>query len=248
MKKILRNAGSILLMAVLSILVFSTAALAAEVPGIKMPVTMKLSSYKPNTPEELVVVLTAKDAACPMPAEAVDGVYSMTVSGEGVKEFPEITYPKVGVHEYTIHQEPGTHKRGTYDDTVYNVTVYVTNAENGGLETTTLIYIDGVEEKQGEIAFMNSYRRPPSDDDDDPKPTKPATEITDHDIPKDSGITDHDIPKDSGITDIIDEMIPLGPLPQTGTLWWLVPVLGAAGVMMFLTGLYRNRSCGRDDE
>lgn len=235
MKKILRNAGSIILMAVLSILVFSTVALAAEAPSIKIPVTMKLSKYKPYNPEELVVVLTAKDAASPMPAEAVDGVYRMTVSGEGVKEFPEITYPKVGIHEYTIHQEPGTHKRGTYDETVYNVTVYVTNAENGGLETTTLIYIDGVEEKQGEISFMNSYRRPPEDD--DPKPTKPTTEIT-----------DDDIPKDSGILDIIDELIPLGPLPQTGTLWWLVPVLGVAGVTMFLTGLYKNRSCGRDDE
>ncbi len=60
---------------------------------------------------------------------------------------------------------------------------------------------------------MNSYRRPPEDDDnipnkdDDPKPEKPTTEIT-----------DDDIPKDSGILDILDEMIPLGTLPQTGTL------------------------------
>ncbi len=96
-----------------------------------------------------MVVLTAQNKVSPMPEGSVDGVYCMTVSGEGVKEFPEIQFQRHGVMEYTIHQEPGTHKRGTYDETVYNVTVYVTNAENGGLETTTLIYVDGVEEKTG---------------------------------------------------------------------------------------------------
>ena len=68
-----------------------------------------------------------------MPEGTEDGVYKMTVSGEGVKEFPEIVFPKVGIYEYTIHQEKGTHTRGTYDETVYNVTIFVTNTEDGGL-------------------------------------------------------------------------------------------------------------------
>ena len=244
MKKIVRNAGSILLIAMMSILVFCTAALAAEAVSVKLPVTMKLSSYHPSTPEELVLVLTAKDETCPMPEGSVDGVYKKTVSGEGVKEFPEIVFPKVGIHEYTIHQEKGTHTRGTYDSTVYKVTIFVTNTEDGGLATTTVSYVDGVAEKQNEMAFSNSYRRPSSGgggggSSSKPDPTQPTTSIVDNDTPLDDG---------NIITDIIDSIPPLATLPQTGTLWWLVPILACAGVLMFVTGLYKNRSSRNDEE
>lgn len=242
MKKILRNAGSILLIAMMSILVFSTAALAAEAKSVKLPVTMKLSSYHPSTPEELVLILTAKDETCPMPEGTVDGVYKMTVSGEGVKEFPEIVFPKVGIYEYTIHQEKGTHSRGTYDETVYNVTIFVTNTEDGELATTIVSYVDGVAEKQNEMVFSNSYRKSSSGggggSSSKPDPTQPTTSITDNDTPLNDG---------NIITDIIDSIPPLATLPQTGTLWWLVPVLACAGVLMFLTGLFRSRN-GRNDE
>lgn len=71
--------------------------------------------------------------------------------------------------------------------------------------------------------------------DDDPDPTRPTpTEPAQKDV-----ITDDDVPY--GVLDIGDELIPLGLLPATGTLWWLVPILAAAGIFLFIFGVYRNR-------
>lgn len=39
-----------------------------------------------------------------------------------------------------------------------------------------------------------------------------------------------------------------GKLPQTGQLWWPVPVLAAAGFMLLLAGAYRKRKAGENNE
>ena len=60
MKKILKGAVSILLMAALSIPMFSMAAMGAEateVPVVQFPVKLELTGYKPFTPEPRSVLL-----------------------------------------------------------------------------------------------------------------------------------------------------------------------------------------------
>lgn len=246
MKKIIRGAGSILLAAALSILVCSTAAFAAESenPGIKIPVTMKLSGSVPSKAEELTVVLTAKDASCPMPEGTEDGICRLTVIGAGVKEFPEITFTKTGVHEYTIHQEKGSHSRGRYDDSVYHMTIYVTNAEIGGLEATALVYMEGNESKQGAVTFENSYRRSGgggSSDRDPIRETDPGTIIDPDEVPLagDSGSPDTIV-----LDEIGDPDIPLAIFPATGdeTVIWLYVVLLAVGIVGFAVTLFRKET------
>ncbi len=61
-------------------------------------------------------------------------------------------------------------------------------------------------------------------------------EVPPNDLPEDptpSGKPDptEDIPKDS---------VPRAKLPQTGVLWWPIPVLFAAGIMMFIIGFVRR--------
>ena len=45
-----------------------------------------------------------------------------------------------------------------------------------------------------------------------------------------------------------DPDVPMGDLPQTGQLWWPVPILAIAGLILLLVGLIRRRVGGYDDE
>lgn len=246
MKKILKGALAALLTIALTIPMFSMAAVAEETPSVEIPVTIHLSGSVPSTKEDLAVVLTAADAACPMPENAVDGVYKMTINGEVTQNMAPITFSKVGIHHYTIHQEPGTKTKGTYDETVYDMTIYVTNAETGGLETTVVLHLDGVEAKPGKVEFTNSYRSsggggggstggggdPTSGGGGTPGGGPGTTTITEAETPT---------------TTILPFDVPLA-LPQTGTLWWLVPILAVAGIVMFLVGMAKGRKKTEDDE
>ena len=55
-------------------------------------------------------------------------------------------------------------------------------------------------------------------------------------------------PEEEEFEDIFDEDVPLGPLPQTGQLWWPVPVLGALGLILVGAGLYLMRKDRRKRE
>ena len=70
-------------------------------------------------------------------------------------------------------------------------------------------------------------------------PGNPPTSIDDGDTPLGGGFGGN-IP-----TEVIgDSGIPLSALPQTGTLWWLVPILAAAGTLMIVLGLVRRKNSG----
>lgn len=45
-----------------------------------------------------------------------------------------------------------------------------------------------------------------------------------------------------------DPDVPLGDLPQTGQLWWPVPILAIAGLMLMIVGIIRRRTGGYYDE
>ena len=222
MKRLLKGAISTLLVGLMSIQLFGMTVLAEEVPTIKVPVKVSVTGAYPHPAETFDVVLKAEDAIYPMPEGSTDGCYTIQVNGGTVAEFPEISYPALGIYQYTIHQEKGTNSRGTYDDHVYKLKVYVTNAEQGGLESTTILYIDDINTKYKEVEFVNHYT-PRNDDSDDPvKPTQP----TDPTLPTDTIVDTVEPDPVSGVLGAFDGLEPpfgvLGAfdlLPQTGTLW-----------------------------
>ena len=241
MKKLIKGTISILLTMALSMPVFSMAACAEDVPVVEVPVTIGISSsYKPT--EDYKVVLKAVDADCPMPEGSTDGTYTMTVSGAKTQNLGKIAFPKLGIYHYTIHQEKGTHSRGTYDSTVYKMTVSVTNAANGGLEATTIVYVNNVNEKSGSASFSNSYTKS-SGGGGGGGSSSSSGGATTVGGPGVTEIADPEVPT----TTILPFDIPLA-LPQTGTLWWLVPILALAGIMMFVVGFVKGRRNSEDEE
>ena len=160
----------------------------------------------------------------------------------------------------------GTYKNGEYDKTVYQMVVYVTNVETGGIEATTVVYIDDTRTKYERVDFVNNYKRIDNGDrdDDTEKPTPPPTTAAPTTeapttAPSPStptpdeldlyNIGNNGIPLgDMGLWNLGEGGIPLAVLPATGTLWWLAAVLACVGAVMFLAGFYRNRSCDKDEE
>ncbi|MCC8358159.1 MAG: LPXTG cell wall anchor domain-containing protein [Oscillospiraceae bacterium] len=181
-RKIMKVFSSLLALALC--LAAVPAAFAADDPVCVLDVTVALEGTLPEPAETLSVVMQADDASYPMPAGAVDGTYTMSVSGAGTYSFPTITYSRVGVYTYTIWQEPGTDATCTYDDTVYTLTVYVTNREDGtGLDSTAILYPDASGDKAGSATFTNVYPTiTPTPDPTDPPAT--ATPTPTGDAPK----------------------------------------------------------------
>ena len=140
-------------------------AYAAELPGVSVPVTISLSGTLPYPAEDYTVVLKAEDAAYPMPSGTISGAYTVTITGKGTKNFPVISYDRVGVYTYRIYQVAGTNKKCTYDDTVFTLKVTITNKEDySGLEATAVLYPDSDGEKLPGAEFVNKYQvAPPSD-------------------------------------------------------------------------------------
>lgn len=134
--------------------------MAAEVKGASVNVKIELAGTLPEKSEDFTIQLTADDSSVPMPEGSKDNVYSMTITGEGEKAFPSITYTKLGIYEYTIKQVKGANKDCTYDDSVYSLTVYVTNSETeeGAFEISYALYEDGGTEKLDEVIFKNEYK------------------------------------------------------------------------------------------
>jgi len=239
MKKMKKYAGFLIMM-IVGMLACSMTVMAEESPQIKVPVNIELTGSKPYKSEDFKIVLKAEDATSPMPAGSVDGKYEAVITGEGTA-YLEITYPKVGIHNYTVHQEPGTNAKGEYDSTVYHMTVYVTNVETGGIGATTILYIDDINTKFESVDFVNNYWRTNGGGggSSSNKRTVQVENIVDEEVP---------LGVQGAFEEILDDFIPLAVLPATGTLWWLVAVLACAGAVMFFMGFYRNRSCGKDEE
>lgn len=154
-----------LVMTVMCSMIMVLPVYAAELPGVSVPVTIYLSGTLPYPAEDFTVVLKADDAEYPMPNGTVNGVYSMTITGEGAESFPAITYDRVGIYTYTVYQVAGTNKKCTYDDTVYALTVTVSSkTDYSGLEATAVLYTDSEGDKLSGAEFENKYKvETPSD-------------------------------------------------------------------------------------
>ena len=245
MKKLLRCGISTLLIAMLSIQMLCINAVAAEHPSMKLPVTIEQKGDYPYKAEELNVVLKAADTACPMPEGSADSVYTLPVTSGTTGEFPEITFPKLGIYNYTIQQEAGDHARGNYDETVYQMRVYVTNAESGeGFESTVLLYIDDINTKYASVSFENTYAYRENDGGSSKNPTKSPTEPPTTAPLEVDEVDDEDL---FGVLGAFDEF-PFAVLPATGTLWWAVPILVLGGIVLMVLGRRRSRESDGYDE
>ncbi len=179
-RKYLRTLAMLLIFPMLFMLLVPTVS-ASSLPGLRLPVTVKLSGGPPTEDEDYTIVLKADNPEYPMPEGSLDGSYTMTIKGEGSKELPEINFSSVGVYTYTISQLAGVNELASYDDKVYNLVVFVTNAKNGsGLEITVNLYLLGEKEKQDELLFLNNYEKEPSQEVEIPEPEdKPKEEAED---------------------------------------------------------------------
>lgn len=149
-----------MVMSIVCCLVAAQPALAADQPGISVPVKVSLSGTLPSQEETFTVTLKADDAAYPMPTEAENGVYSISLTGAESKNFPTMVFDKVGIYTYTIFQTAGANKKCTYDSTVYTLQVTVTNDEsddNEGLVATVAMRPGTGDEKLPEAEFKNVY-------------------------------------------------------------------------------------------
>lgn len=132
---------------------------AAEGPEISVPVTISLSGTLPHPAETFTVLIKADAPEYPMPHGTVDGICSMTITGEDTKHFPAITYGRVGVYTYKVYQIAGANEKCTYDDIVYTLTVTVSNrADYNGLEVTAVIHPDSEGAKVPGVLFENKYK------------------------------------------------------------------------------------------
>lgn len=162
MKKVKRAHKTLrlLIFALLCLTVISPSALAAEHKTLEINATLVTSGPLPETPEQSSMILSADDIGQPMPQGAVQGKFTLNISGSGTYQFPKITYDKVGTYQYTICQFQGSDPECKYDPISYKLKVLVSYAQAGGLDITTLVYKKGDAEKSPQIIFFNSYAAP----------------------------------------------------------------------------------------
>ena len=107
MKKNIKNMAITLLILVMYLMMITSPVLAVELPITKIKFSVSLEGTLPTKEEKFTVNLKANNINNPMPEGTVNETYSMTVEGEDIAYFPEITFSRVGVYNYTIWQEKG---------------------------------------------------------------------------------------------------------------------------------------------
>ncbi len=148
------------LTAFLCVCMLPTAALeAAESPlgqSIDIPVEITAEGAVPSEPETYVVSLKAVNDSAPMPEGAEGGTAGLQINGPGESAF-SFHFDKPGVYQYQISQTPGSKSNCVYDSTLYTLYMYVTNAQDGGLDINAYLEKDDDEGKPEKAAFHNVY-------------------------------------------------------------------------------------------
>ena len=84
---------------------------------------------------------------------------------------------------------------------------------------------------------------------DDPPPLEEFPNLPDIDIPdEDPPLAGPPNENQDDLTNIEDEDVPLASLPQTGMLWWPVPILAVSGMFLFILGWGLHRRQQNDEE
>ena len=126
------------------------------------------------------------------------------------------------------------------------------NAHRWDVEETSISgWNSSVDSDDGRSFTVTNRKKPDGNGGggNDPSPTPPPDEITikDPEVPL-SVPPLEDEPEDPEEIEIDDPDVPLGELPQTGQLWWPVPLLAVSGMFLLLFGWGRSRRERYDEE
>lgn len=102
------------------------------------------------------VILTAEDAANPMPVGSEAGEYILTAP-KGEYTIP-ITFTEVGYYYYKIKQNPVKDPLCNCSSREYRVTVFISYAEDGTLESTVVMKDIELLDKQDRALFENHWK------------------------------------------------------------------------------------------
>lgn len=237
--------------AVLAVFMVPTMAYAAEPCSVSIPVQVDVTGTRIPEDQQYRLELEGVTPQAPMPEAA-----SLTMTGAGQAFFGPIVYEVPGDYQYEIRQNFEAVENFVFDASVYRITVRVLWDENDGLSSLILAYNEAVGESQKVegLTFTNQYTRTSGGGGGGGGGTSGGggstgggpgvegdglTEIGDETTPLADGFP--------GISDIIpetilDAMVPLAMLPQTGDttslgLWIFLMALSGCG----LTGLVAVR-------
>ena len=128
---------------------------ATDSVSVNIPVSVKINGDAPSTAEDYTIKLAAQSENAPMPSRD-----TITVNGEGKSEFPDITFEKPGVYNYTLFQIAGSSANCKYDSTVYDVVITVTNSNTKeGFDVVVAVKVN--DEKYDCAQFVNEYEKIP---------------------------------------------------------------------------------------
>ena len=229
--------------AVLAVLAVPTMAYAAEPCSVSIPVQIEVSGTRVPEDQQYRLQLEGVTPQAPMPEET-----ELTMTGAGQVSFGPIVYEAPGDYQYEVRQNSEAAQYFVFDESVYRITVRVLRDENDQLSSLILAYNEAVGESQkvDGLTFTNQYTRPSGGGGGGGGTSGGGgstgdglTEIGDETTPLADGFP--------GISDmipetILDAMVPLAMLPQTGDttslgLWILLMALSGCG----LTGLVAVR-------
>ncbi len=150
----------------------------------------------------------------------LDSKFDWTVLERKVPAGYAVKYAKSGI-TLEIVNEYTTRVVNTTTEPYVNTTTTKKDTTTKSGETTTST-------REGETTTSSNEER-----------TTVSTETTTESL---TDITGDDVPRgnETTVPSTTDDEIPDDPIPQAGMLWWPVPVLVCAGVIMFIVGIIRK--------
>lgn len=166
-----------------------------------------------------------------------------------VTEFPdvlegefEIAYTEPGNYYYRVYQKPGDLLGAEYDNRVYGVTVSVFVNEYEMLYAAVTLSIDGNPQKPEIIEFPNTVEEVPPKEEEKPDDGFDDRVGADEDWRDKVGNNNNN----NGANGSSGSGSSSSWLPQTGQLWWPVPIMIGMGVLLIVIGIMLSRK-GRKD-
>ena len=120
----------------------------AKTPEATVPLTVR---------QEFQTSQTSVSSLCTYElfSEGTGEKYKISLTGKKAEKVISLTYDHAGSYSYTLTQTTPDKQGHTYDRTLYHITVYVQNAENGGLIPQVIVNSGG-NTKVSELIFRNS--------------------------------------------------------------------------------------------
>ncbi|MBQ3932021.1 MAG: hypothetical protein II725_07090 [Firmicutes bacterium] len=184
-------------------------------------------------------VMEAKEADAPMPDGMRGGRKTRTVHDAGSYEFGEMEFgPEDVDREYTyyIREVHGSDERFTYDDRSYTMHVAVRVLDGKIVLSVSYIRSDNV--RTSVMEFVNTFEAPEKPED----PGESGEEPHDPGTPGAPGDPEDESTEEEEEVD--DPNNPQAGIPQTGQLWWPVPVLAVSGLLLCIAGMMLRRKSG----